>query len=150
MEILLKRNIESLGRIGDVITVREGYARNHLLPMGYGVSVTKENLQQIEKERARALAEEATRTEGLKGLATQIEGASITIEERANDQGHLFGSVAAAQIVAALAEKGISIEERQVRLENPIKEIGVFEVGIHLHQDLNAKVKVWVVQSKPE
>ena len=149
MEVLLKRNIENLGRIGDVVSVKPGYARNYLLPLGYCVPVTKANLQQIEKERAKAVAEEAARVADLKQLAEKLAQTSVTIEGRANDQGHLFGSVTAAQIAAALADKGFPVEEKSVRLEHPLKEIGVFDVTVHLHSDVEGSVKVWVVQAKP-
>lgn len=150
MEVLLKRNIENLGRIGDVVTVRPGYARNYLLPLGYCVPVTRANLQQIEKERAKAMAEEAARVADLKSIAQKLGQTSVTIEGRANERGHLFGSVNAAQIAAALAEKGFSVEEKHVRLEQPLKEIGVFDVPVHLHSGVTATVKVWVVQAKPD
>lgn len=150
MEILLKRSIEQLGGIGDVVTVKPGYARNHLLPLGYAVPVTKANLEQIEKERARALAEEKERVQGIKELADRVAQTSVTLEGRANEDGHLFGSVNAAQIATALREKGLQIEDKMVRLDHPLKEIGVFDVTVHLHTDVEAVTKVWVVQAKPE
>lgn len=150
MELLLRQNIEHLGRVGDVVKVRPGYARNFLLPNGYAVMVTKANMAEIEKARARALVEEQERIGGLKELRAQLAETSITIEGRANEEGHLFGSVTAQNVAVALREKGFAIEEKQVRLENPIKEIGVFDVELHLHQGVDAIVKVWVVQQKPE
>jgi len=149
MELLLKKSIDNLGRIGDVVTVKPGYARNYLLPLGYAVPVTKANLEQIEKERIKALAEERQRVEGLKEFAQKLRGISITIEGRANEEGHLFGSVTAAQIADAVRDKGFPIEARAVRLEHPLKEIGVFDVPVHLHADVFTEVKVWVVQAKP-
>ena len=74
---------------------------------------------------------------------------SVTIEGRANEEGHLFGSVTTAQVAQAIREKGFAVDERQIRLEAPLKEIGVFDVGVHLHTDVDATVKVWVVQAKP-
>lgn len=150
MELLLRHNIEHLGRIGDVVDVRPGYARNYLLPNGYAVAVTKSNLAEIETARAAALAEEQGRVQGYKDLATQLAETSVTIESKANEEGHLFGSVTTANIAASLREKGLAVEERQVRLEHPIKEIGVFDVAVHLHTDVEATVKVWVVQQKPQ
>ena len=149
MEILLKRSIEPLGRIGDVVTVRPGYARNYLLPLGYAVPVTEANVEQIEKARAQALAEERARMSDYKDMAERLATTSVTIEGRANEEGHLFGSVNATQIAAALREKEIEVEERQIRLQQPLKEIGVFDVEVHLHTEVQATVKVWVVQSKP-
>jgi large subunit ribosomal protein L9 len=149
MELLLKQSIDNLGRIGDVVSVKPGFARNYLLPRGLAVPVTKANMAQIEKERQRALAEERARVDNLKVFAQRIGETSVTIEGRANEDGHLFGSVAAAQIADALRQKGFPVETRAVRLEHPLKEIGVFDVELHLHADVNAKVKVWVVQQKP-
>ena len=134
MELLLKQSVEHLGRVGDVVNVRPGYARNYLLPNGYAVMVTKANVAEIEQARARALAEEEARIGALKDLAQKLAEASVTIEERANEEGHLFGSVGTAQVAAALREKGFTIEDRQVRMENPIKAVGVFDVVLHHFQ----------------
>ncbi|MFN6144733.1 MAG: 50S ribosomal protein L9 [Planctomycetota bacterium] len=150
MELLLKQNVEHVGRIGDVVKVKPGYARNYLLPRGLAVMVTKTNVAEIERARAAAMAEEVQRVAGLKDLAAKIAEASVTIEGRANAEGHLFGSVSGSNVAAALREKGIPVEDKQVRLESPLKEIGVYDVLVHLHADVEAKVKVWVVQQKPQ
>lgn len=150
MELLLKQNVENLGRTGDVVDVRPGYARNFLLPRGMAVLVTKSNMVEVQRARAAAHAEEQARIETLKGLAEKLSEASVTIEGKANEEGHLFGSVSAAQIAAALREKEIPVDDKQVRLENPLKEIGVYDVAVHLHADVEASIKVWVVQQKPE
>lgn len=149
MELLLKQNIEHLGRTGDVVKVRPGYARNYLLPRGMAVAVTKSNVAEIERARAQALLEEQQHVQSLKDLATKLAEASVTIEGRANSEGHLFGSVGPAQIAAALRDKGLPVNEKQVRMEHPLKEIGVFDVTLHLHATVDATVKVWVVQQKP-
>lgn len=149
MEILLKRSIEKLGRIGDVVSVKPGYARNYLLPRGYGVPVTKANLALIEKERSKALADDRLRVADLRLVGERLSQTSVTIEGRANDEGHLFGSVNNAQIAAALRGKGFAVEDRQIRLEAPLKEIGVFDVNVHLDHEVDCTVKVWVVQAKP-
>lgn len=150
MELLLKQNIEHLGRIGDVVKVKSGYARNFLLPRGLAVTVTKTNLAEIERVRAIAHAEEQKRITSMKELAGKLAEASVTIESRANDEGHLFGSVTNAQIAASLREKGIAVEDKAVRLASPVKEIGVYDVTVHLHATVEAVVKVWVVQQKPQ
>jgi large subunit ribosomal protein L9 len=150
MELMLKQTIDHLGRIGDVVKVKPGYARNYLLPLGLAVPVTKANLVLLEKVRERAIAEERARIGSLKELADQLAQASVTIEGRANDEGHLFGSVTAANIADALRDKGFAVEARSIRLEAPLKEIGVFEVQVHLHTDVDTKIKVWVVQQKPQ
>lgn len=149
MELLLKQNVEHLGRIGDLVEVRPGYARNFLLPQGLAVAITKSNMAEIDRARANAVAEEQARVQGLQDMATKLAETSVTVEGKANDEGHLFGSVTAANIVTALREKDVVVDERQIRLEQPIKEIGVFDVAVHLHADVETTVKVWVVQQKP-
>ncbi len=150
MELLLMQSIEKLGRIGEVVTVRGGYARNFLLPLGLAVPVTKANVQQIEKARAKALASEGKRVDSLREFAASLAEASVTVEGRANEEGHLFGSVSAAQIASALQAKGFTVDPKNIRLEAPLKEIGVFDVNIHLHSDVEVTTKVWVVQAKTE
>jgi large subunit ribosomal protein L9 len=149
MQVLLKHNVTNLGRVGDVVKVKPGFARNYLLPSGRAVAVNAGNLAQIERLRARAREEEIERVKRMKDLASSMGEVSVTIEGRANEEGHLFGSVNAAQIAAALRAKGYPVEDTQVRLDAPLKEIGVFDVRLHLHQEVDATVKVWVVQSKP-
>lgn len=150
MELLLKHNVEHLGRVGDVVTVRPGYARNYLLPRGFAVAVTKANVADIERARAKALVEEQNRVQSLKEMAQRLAEASVTIEGKANAEGHLFGSVTAVHVAAALRDKGFAIDDRQVRLEQPLKEIGVFDVPVHLHATIETAIKVWVVQQKPQ
>ena len=148
MQLLLKRSIDKLGLIGDVVNVKDGYARNYLLPHGLAVPVTKANLSMIEREREKALVEEQARLKDLKTFADKIKEASVTIEGRANTEGHLFGSVNAAQIAKAMTEKGYPIEEKHVRLDQPLKQIGVYNIKIHLHAELETQIKVWVVEAK--
>jgi large subunit ribosomal protein L9 len=150
MEVLLKRTIDNLGILGDLVNVKAGYARNYLLPLGLAIKVSDANMDVIERERARAKTEELARVGNLKLLADTLAETSVTVEGRANEEGHLFGSVNAAQIAEALMAKGVPVEERQIRLEHPLKEIGVFDVPVHLHADVEAITKVWVVQAKPE
>jgi len=150
MELLLKQNVEHLGRTGDVVDVKPGYARNYLLPRGMAVLVTKSNIAEVERARAQAIAEEEARVAGLKDMGNKLADVSVTIEGKANEDGHLFGSVNASQIAAALREKDIAVDDKMVRLENPLKEIGVYDVTVHLHADVEAAIKVWVVQQKPE
>ena len=150
MELLLKQNVEHLGRTGDVVDVKPGYARNYLLPRGLAVLVTKGNMAEVERARSQALAEEEARLAGLKDLGAKLADVSVTIEGKANEEGHLFGSVNATQIAAALRDKDVPVDEKMVRLESPLKEIGVYDVSVHLHADVEAAIKVWVVQQKPE
>lgn len=149
MELLLKKTVDSLGRVGDVVDVSRGYARNFLMPRGFAVPVTSANKEEIELARERALAEERARVESIRDMASKLGEMSVTIEGRANEEGHLFGSVASAQIADAIREKGVSLDAKAVRLDAPLKEIGVFDIDVHLHAEVTAKIKVWVVQAKP-
>ena len=83
-------------------------------------------------------------------MASKLGELSVTVESKANEEGHLFGSVAASQIAASLREKGVPVDDKQVRLDQPIKEIGVYDVIVHLHAEVESVIKVWVVQQKPE
>ncbi len=150
MQVLLKRSVEHLGRIGDVVTVKPGFARNYLLPRGFAAPLNAGNVAEIERLRALAKAEEQDRVKSFRETAQQLTGVSVTIEGRANDEGHLFGSVTATQIGAALRAKGFDVQDGHVKLDAPIKSIGVFDVRLHLHQEVDATLKVWVVQSKPD
>jgi large subunit ribosomal protein L9 len=150
MEVLLRQTIEKLGQIGDVVTVKAGYARNYLLPTGRAALVNKNSLADIERDRVVAMAQEQLRVDTHKELAEALSKTSVTLEGNANEEGHLFGSVNAAQIAKALREKGFAIEDRMVRLEAPLKEIGVFDVSVHLHAEVETTTKVWVVQAKPD
>ncbi len=145
MELLLKKNVDKLGRVGDVVKVREGYARNFLLPKGLATSVTPANLKQIEKEKIKMellLKEERDR---LQGVLEKISAASCTITARANAEGRLFGSISSAMIAEALAKEGYPVEEEMVALDVPIKTCGVFDVTVALNIELKTKCKVTVV-----
>jgi large subunit ribosomal protein L9 len=146
IEVLLKRSVETLGKVGEVVRVRPGYARNFLYPHGIAVPPTAENLRLVEKDKAAEAVIEAERAKVLAALAEKITTlGSVTVEAKANPEGHLFGSVGPKQVVDAAAAKGVTLEERQVRLE-PIKELGEYEVTVHLSPEVEPKLKVWVVE----
>jgi large subunit ribosomal protein L9 len=149
MELLLKRTVPALGRVGEIVKVKPGYARNFLLPRGLAVAVTKANIAMIERERERIAAEEAAEIGRLKDVVAGMVNVSVTLEGHANEKGHLFGSVTAGQIAHALQAKGYRFDERAVKLDSPIKEIGVYDVVVQPHPDASTTIKVWVVQSKP-
>jgi large subunit ribosomal protein L9 len=148
MEVLLATHIESLGKIGDVVKVRSGYARNYLFPRGLARPVTKENLARIQRDRKRYEEEEQGRIASLKDLATRIGQSSVTIAAKASPEGHLFGSVNAAMIATELEKAGLPITAVMVKLEHPIKQISVVNVPVHLHKDVHTEVRVFVVQAR--
>jgi len=148
MKLVLSRNVENLGKVGDVVMVKAGYARNYLIPQQLAFPVNKENLRRIEAEKERIRQEEMRQFHQVKELAEVLATTSVTIEAKA-EEGHLFGSVSASMIVDALREqKRIEINPKAVRLENPLKDIGVYDVTIHLHPELEVATKVWIVEAR--
>lgn len=145
IELLLIQNVDSVGRQGDVVEVRPGHANNFLLPQGLAIIATEHHKRMVEKHKSKLKEIEKTRLGGLQSLADTIAQQSITIEANANDEGHLYGSVGAPEIVAALKANQITITEDQVRLQGPLKELGLYTVKVHLHQEIECDLKVWVV-----
>ncbi len=145
IELLLIQNVDSVGRQGDVVEVRAGHANNYLLPQGLAIVANAHHKRMVEKHKAKLKEIEKKRLGGLQSLADTIAQQSITIEANANDEGHLYGSVGAPEIVAALKSSQLVITEDQVRLQGPLKELGLYTVKIHLHQEIECDLKVWVV-----
>ncbi|MFT5285815.1 MAG: large subunit ribosomal protein L9 [Planctomycetota bacterium] len=148
IEILLRDNVPTLGRCGDVVAVSAGYARNFLLPRRMAVAATLDNVKMMQRRKARLDIEEAALMADIESKTKVLAGLSITTAERADDQGHLFGSVNAATIARLLAEKGLETDEKHVRLDLPIKTIGTHEVLIHVHGEHTATVSVEVTSSE--
>jgi large subunit ribosomal protein L9 len=150
MEILLTRAVPHLGGAGDLVKVRPGYARNYLLPQGMATFATPHNLRIVEKHRQRLRELEEARRADLQNLAAQIAQRSITIEANANPEGHLYGSVNAEQIAAALQADHFPVESDNVKIEGPLKELGLYTIKLHLGQDVVTEVKLWVVPTHTE
>jgi len=145
IELLLIQSVGHLGVQGDVVEVKPGYAYNYLIPQGLATFATDHHKKMVEKHKERLLEIERSRLAGLKKLATEIGRQSVTIEANANDEGHLYGSVGAADISAALKQLNYHVTADQFRLEGPLKELGLYTVKIQLTEDVEADVKVWVV-----
>jgi large subunit ribosomal protein L9 len=150
ISILLTNNVPHFGVPGDLIKVRPGFARNYLLPQGLATFATPHNLRIVEKHRERLRALEAARRADLMALAAQIAQRSLTIEANANEEGHLYGSVNAQQIAAALATDGIQVDPDNVRIEGPLRELGFYSIPIHLGMEITGEVKLWVVPTHVE
>jgi large subunit ribosomal protein L9 len=145
MKVILTEEIRGLGTRGEVVTVKDGYARNFLLPKNLAREATTGNLKQIEHERRKWALLANQEKEAAQKAADKVKGVKITIEKRVGDQGHLFGSVTANEIADALAAKGIEVDKRRIELEQPIKNIGLHDVEVRLHRDVTAKIQVEVV-----
>ncbi|HET8797935.1 MAG TPA: 50S ribosomal protein L9 [Thermoanaerobaculia bacterium] len=145
MKVILIEEIRGLGTRGDVVTVKDGYARNYLLPKKLAQEATTGNLKAIEQQRRKwALLAQQERDAAQKS-ADRVKGVKIQIEKRVGEHGHLFGSVTANEIADALAEKGIEVDKRRIELASPIKNIGLHDVEVRLHRDVSATIQVEVI-----
>jgi len=150
MKVLLRKNISKLGKIGDLVEVKSGYARNYLLPQGLAAAPTKANLKAVEIEKQRYLEDLASRKDEFEARAAACQGKEVTIQARANEEGHLYGSIGPAQIAAALAEQGVFVEADNVVLDTPLRKLDKYDVTVSFTDEINATVAVWVVALQDE
>ncbi len=150
MHVLLTQRVPGVGQPGDLARVRPGFARNYLIPQGLATFATPHNLRIVEKHRERLRQLEDAKRAELRNLAAQMAQRSISIEANANAEGHLYGSVNADQIAAALQAENFPIQPDMVRIEGPLRELGLYTIQIHLGQDVDSEVKLWVVPSHSE
>jgi len=146
MEVILRQAVENLGKPGDVVKVKNGYARNYLLPRDLAYEATPGNLKRIQQERDRLETAENQRRDTAQGLASKLEQVSLTFSARVGEEGKLFGSVTATDIAQQLEAQGFHIEKRQIDLHEPIKALGVYRVPVRLHADVKPEIKVWVIK----
>ena len=145
MKVILTEEIRGLGTRGDVVTVKDGYARNYLLPKNLAREATTSNLKQIEHERRKwALLAQEEKAVAQKA-ADAVKGVKVQIEKRVGEHGQLFGSVTANEIADALEAKGVNVDKRRIELEHPIKTLGVHDVEVRLHREVTAQIQVEVV-----
>ncbi|MEA3385071.1 MAG: 50S ribosomal protein L9 [Thermodesulfobacteriota bacterium] len=145
MEIILKETIPSLGKAGDIVRVANGYGRNFLLPKGKAIFANKKNMSQIERQQASILAKAAKKYEEFDALATKLGELEISIPVRVGEMDRLYGSVTNLDIANAIESQGYSIDRKKIRMDEPIKALGEFEVSIKLSPDVKSVVKVNVV-----
>ena len=145
MKVILTEEIRGLGTRGDVVTVKDGYARNYLIPKNLAQEASAGNLKAIEHQRRKwdLLAQEEKNA--AQKAADRVKGVKIQIEKRVGENGHLFGSVTANEIADALMEKGIDVDKRRIELGSPIKNVGLHDVEVRLHRDVTASIQVEVV-----
>lgn len=143
MEIILLEKVENVGSIGDRVAVRPGYARNYLIPKGKATFATPENIAKFEAMRAELEAKAAEELTAAEDRAKSLDGLELHIEVQAGSEGRLFGSVGSPDIIAACADKGITVERSEVRMpDGPLRTVGEHTVDFHLHSDVNVAVKV--------
>ena len=146
MKVILRKDVETLGKIGEVITVKDGYARNYLIPRSIAFAANESNVKALEEEKkqqSRKLDKEKKSSELLAG---EMEKTSVTIKMKVGEDEKLFGSVTSQMIADALKEKGINLDKRQIELEDTLKSLGIFDVNVKLSGGVAAKVKVWIVR----
>jgi large subunit ribosomal protein L9 len=150
VHLILTQAVTKLGQSGDLVKVRPGFARNCLVPQGLATFATQNNLRMVEKHRERLKQLEEARRMDLQNLAAQLAQRSLTIEANANAEGHLYGSVNADQIAETLRNEGFSIQAENIRIEGPLKELGLYSIKIQLAQEIHGEVKLWVVPTHTE
>ena len=146
MEIILKKDVEKLGKAGEVVSVMDGYARNFLLPKGFALLASTTNLKIVEQEKKKAQLLEQKQKQEAQRLADKISYTSCTITVQAGQDGKLYGSVTTQDIAQAYKLEGINVDKRRIELPQPIKEVGVFKINVRLHPEVSALAKVWVVK----
>lgn len=145
MKVLLRANVPNVGMIGEVVEVKTGFARNYLLPQRLAVEPTPGNLKRIEAEKQEYLARLAKLKAEIEARARLVDGKEVTIAARANEEGQLYGSIGPAQIVEALAKENLHVEEKNVVMAEPIRQLEKYEVSLNFGEEITAKISVWVV-----
>jgi large subunit ribosomal protein L9 len=146
MKVILRKEHEKLGQIGALVDVKDGYARNFLIPRGLAYAATEGSVRALEEEKKQAEQRVAKELKGSEKLASELEKVSITLQMKVGEEEKLFGSVTSQMVADALKEKGFALDKRIIDLEEPIKALGIYNVPIKLHPSVTAKVKVWVVR----
>jgi len=146
MEVILNKDVEKIGQIGQVVKVKDGFARNFLIPHGLAVPVTNANIKALEQRNKEKIVQlEKEKNEAL-ALKEKLSALSLTISVLAQGEEGLYGSVNAVDIVNLLKEEGIDINKSAIVLDEPIKALGIYEITVKIHPEVQAKVKVWVVK----
>jgi large subunit ribosomal protein L9 len=148
MRLILRENLENLGKAGEVVTVRPGYGRNYLLPHGLAVPATEKDEARMQHEQRLIAARVAKLAKELQSEADRLSQVSVSLARAVGEEDKLYGSVTNRDIADALAEQGVKLDARKIQLEEPIKALGLTEVSVKLGHDVVAKIKVWVVKKE--
>jgi len=150
MKVILLQNVERLGKTGDVVMVKEGYARNFLFPKNKAKPASEAGVKMLESLKKKREAEEKKKLDELRATADKLAALSVTINAQAGEEDKLFGSVSAEMISEAVSAQGFSIDKKDITLDEPIKKLGVYTVIVKLHPEINASLRVWVVKQQNE
>ncbi len=146
MKVILRKDIDTLGKIGDVITVKDGYARNYLIPRNIAYVATDSSVKTLEEEKKQQARRTEKEKKSSEALAAELEKISVTIKMKVGEEDKLFGSVTSQMIADALKEKNVILDKRQIELEEPLKTLGIFDVNVKLAGGVAGKLKVWIVR----
>ncbi len=146
MKVILRKNFNQLGKVGDVVEVKDGYARNFLIPRQIAYTALKGNIRALEEEKKQLAKKLEKEIKAAELLATELEKVSVTIPVKVGEEDKIFGSVTTQMIADALKEKGYEIDKRKIEIPESIKALGIYSINIKLHSDINAVVKTWVVR----
>jgi len=150
MQVILLERIGRLGQMGDVVTVKDGFARNYLLPQGKALRATEANRKRFERDRSQLEARDLELKSEAQGVSGKLDGQSFTVIRQAGDTGQLYGSVSTRDIATAVTEGGFSVDRRQVMLDRPIKTLGLHEIRVSLHAEVQPRITVNVARSADE
>lgn len=146
MEVILKQDLDRLGKAGAVVKVKDGFARNFLLPNNLALPLTGANLKKLEQQKQREILQSEKTKKGAESLRDKLAGLSITIPALTNEEDKLYGSITSEDIAQALKEENFDIDKNCIILEEPIKSLGIYEVSVGLHPEVTAKIKIWIVK----
>ncbi len=146
MEVILNQDIDKLGKAGSVVKVKEGYARNFLIPRRLAVALTQENLKRLELEREKKNAQLLAKKKEAQELKDKLSSVSLTIPVLVQEDETLYGSITAQDIAAALKEEGLELDKTLIQLNDVIKSLGIYEVPVRLHPEVSVNIKVWIVK----
>ena len=146
MKVILRKDFEQLGRIGEVIDVKDGYARNFLLPRQIAYIATAGSIRALEEEKKQVAKKLSKELEEAQKLSAELESVSVTIPVKVGEEDKLFGTVTTQMIADSLKEKGYDIDKRKIEITEPIKALGIYSINIKLHHDVTSVVKTWVVR----
>jgi large subunit ribosomal protein L9 len=149
MKVLLWQDVDKLGKRGEVVDVRDGYARNYLFPRKLASKPTPSMYKEFELAKRRAAKQEAALVSDARQVAEKLAGVtSVSIEVNTNEEGHLYGAVTPSMISDALRDQGLKVDGRAIEIAEPIKQVGTYEVTINLHREVKPTLKVWVLSTK--
>lgn len=146
MEVILSKDVQALGKVGEVVKVKDGYARNFLIPEKLACVATPANLKKIERQEKKSKAQYDQRKQEAEALAENLSKVSCTLSVEVNDLDKLYGAISETDIAQALEVEGFTVDKKDIIIDKPIEELGIFEIGVNLHSEVTTKIRLWVTK----